>query len=219
MVKLKCRGKKNQNVRTKSAFTPLKFRIILAYLPFFLGVRYLLVGNLLYQVTKISNLMVSSSHCVVLTSHITVLLSHLVVLLFFLTFDGNILTLCSTNITCDYTFVTFGSSLIFFFIFDGIILTLCSINITCDCIFVTFNGFLFCFFSHFMVPSSHYVIPKSHVTIFLSHSVVPLFFLTFDGTILTLCSTNITCDCIFVTFGNSLILFYFHILWYHPHIK
>ena len=30
-----------------------------------------------------------------------------------ITFDGIFLTLCSTNITCNCTFVTFGSSLIF----------------------------------------------------------------------------------------------------------
>ena len=66
------------------------------------GVRYPLVGNLLYQVTFFSRLIVSSSHCVIPTSHVTVLFSHYAVpLLFFLTFDGFILTLCSSNITCD----------------------------------------------------------------------------------------------------------------------
>ena len=33
-----------------------------------------------------------------------------------ITFDGTIITLCSTNITYNCTFVTFGSSLIFFHI-------------------------------------------------------------------------------------------------------
>ena len=33
---------------------------------------------------------------------------------FFLTFDGSILTLCSSNIICDSSFLTFGSSLTFF---------------------------------------------------------------------------------------------------------
>ena len=42
-----------------------------------------------------------------------VLLSHLVVLLFFLTFDGSIVTLGSTNITSDCTFATFGNTLFF----------------------------------------------------------------------------------------------------------
>ena len=143
-------------------------------------------------------------------------------LIFFLTFDGTILTLCSTNITCNYTFVTFNGSPFFFFshlmvpslhyavptshvtvllshsmvplfflAFDSTILTLRSTNITCDYIFVTFSGSLF-FFSYLMIPSSHYAVPTSHVTVLWSHSVVPLFFLTFNGTILTLCSTNIT---------------------------
>ena len=49
---------------------------------------------------------------------------------------------------------------------------------------------------------------------FLSHLMVPLFFLTFNGylltlcsSILTLCNTNITCDSTFVTFGGSFIFF------------
>ena len=91
-----------------------KIWVILAYPPFFWGVWYPLLSNLLYQVTKISHLMVLSSHCVVLISHITVLLSHSVVPLFYLTFDSTILILCSTNITCDCAFVTFGDSLNFF---------------------------------------------------------------------------------------------------------
>ena len=104
-----------------------------------------------------------------------------------ITFDGTILTLCSAKITCNCTFVTVGSSLIFFLTFDGTILTLCSTNITCNYTFVTFNDSpFFFFFSHLMVPSLHYAVPTSHVTVLLSHSMVPLFFLTFDGTILTL---------------------------------
>ena len=158
-------------------------------------------------------------------------------LYFFLTFDGTILKLRSTNIICNYTFVTFDGSFIFFLIFYGTILTLRSTKITCDCIFVTF-GSSFIFFSHLMVPSSHCTVSTLHVTIFLSHSMVPLFFshiwwyypqiaqyqhhmwlyfchirwfiyffLTFYGTILTLRSTKITCDCVFVTFGSSFIFF------------
>ena len=34
--------------------------------------------------------------------------------------------------------------------------------------------------------------------------------ITFDDTILILCSINITCDCIFITFGNSLIFLTFY---------
>ena len=56
------------------------------------------------------------------------------------------------------------------------------------------------FFSHSMVPFSHYAVPTSHVTILLSHLMVLYFFLTFNGTIFTLCSTNIKYNCTFVTF-------------------
>ena len=115
--------------------------------PPFFGIRYPLVGNLLYQVTKTSYLMIPSSncviptsqwqffcyicwfpyfflhltvqflHCIVPTSHVIIFLSHLVVPFFFL------LT------------------------FDDFILTLCSSNITYDCSFVTFGGSFF-FSSH-----------------------------------------------------------------------
>ena len=179
--------------------------------------------------------MVSSSHCAVPTSYVTVLLSPSVVpLFFFLIFDGTILILCSTNITCDCTFVTFYSSLIclshlmvlssycaiptshetallsylviplFFLTFDGTILTICSTNIIYNCIYVTFGGSLI-FFLHLIMLFSYCVVLTSHITVLLSHLVNPFFFLTFDGIILILCSTNITCDCIFVTFGGSLI--------------
>ena len=60
------------------------------------------------------------------------------------------------------------------------------------------------FFSHLMVLSSHGTVPTSHVTVLLSHLTVPFFFLTFYGIIITLCSSNITCDYTFVTFSCSL---------------
>ena len=78
-----------------------------------------------------------------------------------LTFDGSILTLYSSNITCKISFVTFGGSLTFFLIFDDSIITLCSSNITCNSFFVTFDSSLFfsfsffSFFSHLIVSSSH----------------------------------------------------------------
>ena len=167
-------------------------------------------------------------------------------LYFFLTIDGTILTLYSTNITYAVLLSHSVVPLFFFLTFDGINLILCSTNITCDYTFVTFGGSLI-FFSHLMVQSSHYAIPTSHVTVLLSHLVVPLFFShiwwnhphivqyqhhiwlyfgtfggsfiffpTFDGTILILCSTNITCDSTFVTFGGS--FFFSRIWWYHLHI-
>ena len=120
-----------------------------------------------------SHLMVSSSHCAEPTSHVIVLFHIWWFPYFFLTFDGTILTLCSTNITCNCTFVIFDGSLILFYflvIFDGAILTLCSTNITCDRSFVTFSDSL-------------------------------NFFLTFDGSIITSGSTNITFDHNFATFS------------------
>ena len=73
------------------------------------------------------------------------------------------------------------------------------------------------FFLHLMVSSSHYAVPTSHMTVLLSHSVI--FFLTFYGNILTLHNTNITCNCIFVTFGGSFFFFFSsHIWWYHSYI-
>ena len=122
--------------------------VILLYTPFFL--RYPLISNLLYQVSKTSHLMISSSYCTVST------------------------------LICDCSFVTFGGSLIFF---------------------------------------SYYVVPTSHVIVLLSHLMVLLFFfLIFDDSILTLCNSNITCDCFFVTFGGSL-FFFSHIWWFHYLIR
>ena len=59
---------------------------VLSLFFFFFLVRYPLVGNLLYQVTKSSHLIVSFSHCAVPISHVIVLLSHLVIPLFFFSY-------------------------------------------------------------------------------------------------------------------------------------
>ena len=104
----------------------------------------------------------------------------------------------------------------FFLTFDGIILPLCSTIITCDCTVVTFNDSLI-FFSYFMVPSSHCAIPTLHVIVLLSHSIVPFFFLTFNGSITTLSSTNIKYDSIFATFSCTHI-FFSNIWWYYLQI-
>ena len=75
----------------------------------------------------------------------------------------------------------------FFLTFDDSILILCSSYITCDSSFLTF-GSSFTFISHLMVPSLHYAVPTSYVIVLFSHYAVSLlFFLTFDGSILTLC--------------------------------
>ena len=97
---------------------------------------------------------------------------------FFLTFDGFIFTMCSSNITCDSSLVTFGGSLTSsFFTFNGFILTLCNSNITCNSYFLTFSG-SFIFFSHLTVSSSHCTVPTSYLTVLFSHMVVPLWHVT-----------------------------------------
>ena len=97
--------------------------------------------------------------------------------------------------------------LLLFLTFDSSILTLYNFNITCDRFFLKFGGSL-TFFSHLTVLSSHFAIPTSHVTILFAKLVVPLlFFLTFDGFILILCSSNITCDSSCLTFSDSLTFF------------
>ena len=63
------------------------------------------------------------------------------------------------------------------------------------------------FFLHLMVPSSNCAVPKSYVTVLLSRLVVHFFFLANDGSIVILCSTNITFDRTFLTFGCTLFFF------------
>ena len=71
------------------------------------------------------------------------------------------------------------------------------------------------FFSHLTVSSSHCAVSTSHMTV-LSHIWwFPYFFLTFDGSIFTLCSSNITYDSFFLTFDGS--LFFSHIWRFHRH--
>ena len=148
--------------------------------------------------------MVPSSYCVISTSHVTVFLSHSIVVLFFLTFDGTILTLCSTNVICDYTFITFSGSLIFFLTFEGIILTLYSTNFTCDCTFITFCNSLI--FSHIRWYHPQIVQYQHHMWLYFCYiRWFPFFFLTFDNTILILYSTNISCDCIPYFFSHLMI--------------
>ena len=50
--------------------------------------------------------------------------------------------------------------------------------------------------------------------VLLLHSVIPLFFIhIFYGSIILLSNTNITYDCTFVTFGDSLIFYGFNLIW------
>ena len=148
------------------------------------------------------------------TSHMIILLSHLVVLLFFFKFDSIILILRST-ISYVTVFLLHLMVLLFFLTFDSTILTLYSTNITCDCAFVTFVGSLI--FSHIWWYHPHIMQYQHHMSLYFCHIWwFPYFFLTSDSIILTLCSTNIICNCTFVTLGDSFI--FFHIWWYHPHI-
>ena len=62
--------------------------------------------------------------------------------------------------------------------------------------------------SYLMALFSNRVVLTSHVIVLLSYSIVPLFFLTFDGTTLTLCSTNIT-DVIILLLHSVVPLFFF----------
>ena len=97
----------------------------------------------------------------------------------------------------------------FFLTFDGSIVTLGNINILFDRVFLTFSDTLI--FTHIWQFHRHigiWAAPTSYVTIFLSHLIVPLFFfLAFDGSIITLSSTNITYNSTFTTFGCTRIFF------------
>ena len=66
--------------------------------------------------------------------------------------------------------------------------------------------------SHWIVQLSHWIVPTSLLIVLLSHIWwYPIFFLTFDNSIVTLGSTNITSNHTFVTFGGT-IIFFLHVL-------
>ena len=67
-----------------------------------------------------------------------------------------------------------------------------------------------------MVSSSNYAMQKSHVTVLLSRLDVQFFFLTNDGSVVTLGNINITFVRTFFTFGC--ILIFSHIWRCRPHI-
>ena len=195
--------------------------VILPYSPFFFGDTIPISGqptisgyqNITFDGTILlsylmvpyffSHSMVPFSH-VQYQHHIKLYFCHIWWFPYFFTFDGTILTLCSTNITCDCTFITFGSFLIIF-LHLMVSFSYCTIPVSHVILLLSHSILLLFFFLHLMVPTSH-------MTILLSYLVVLFFFfLTFDDTILTLCSTNITCDCTFVTFGGS--FFFFSHIW------
>jgi len=149
--------------------------------------------------------MVPSSHCVVLTLYVTIFLSHLVVSFIFF-FNGFIFTLCNSLIFGG-SFVTFGGSPFFFFSYLIVQFTHCVVLTLYVTVLlshlVVLSSF---FFSHLTISFLCYAVSTSHVTVFLSNLGF-IFFLIFDNSILTLCSTNITCDCTFLTS----FIFFFHI--------
>ena len=190
----------NQSIFLFFVWYILKLWVILRYPPQKGGVRYSLVGNLLYQITFFSHLMVSSSHWAIPTLYVTVLFSHCAVSLLFFShiwwFHHHIVWF---QHHMWQLFCHIGWFPYFFLTLDGFILTLCSSNITCDSFFfsnlvvpllfshiwrfhphiVQFQYHMwqfFChicssltFFSHLTIPSSHCAVPTSHVTVFLSH--------------------------------------------------
>ena len=126
----------------------------------------------------------------ILTSHLIVPFSLRWYFNFFLTFNSSIVTLGITNITCDYTFVTFGSFLICFS-YLMVPLTYWVVLTSHLTVFCHIRLYLY-FFSHLIVLSSNCVVPISHVIVLLSHQWFPYFFsLTFDDSCVTLDSTNI----------------------------
>ena len=120
-----------------------------------------------------SHLMVSSSYEAVPTSHLTVLLSYLVVFLFFF-----------SHIWWFHPYIVQFQHHIWQF--------LCHIR---------WFSFFFPYIWQFHPPIVQF---QHHMWQFFSHiRWFPYFFLTFDGSILILCNSNITYDSTFVIFDGS----------------
>ena len=126
------------------------------------------------------------------------ILSHLVVPLFYyLTFDGSILTLCSSNITFDSTFVIFGGSL-FFSSHLTVLSSHCAIPTSYLIVLLSFYFFSHIWQFHCQIRQYQHHIWQYFVTFDSSF----IFVLTFDGSIDTLGSANIISDSTFVTFSG-----------------
>ena len=84
---------------------------------------------------------------------------------FFLTFDGTIFILRSTNITCDYTLSHLVVPLFFFshFMVPSSHYAIPTSHVTVLLSHLVVPLF---FFSHFMEPASHCIVPTSHVVHF-----------------------------------------------------
>ena len=160
---------------------------------------------------------------------------------FFLTFDGIILTLCSTNVTCDYTFVTFGGSLIFFshlmipsshYIVPTSHMTiLLSHSVVLLFFFLTFDGIIltlysinftcnytfvifgsFLIFSHIRWYHPHIVQYQHHMWLYFCHIRWFPFFFFSSHLIIPFSHCAVPTSHVTVSFIFS------HIWWYHPHI-
>ena len=101
---------------------------------------------------------------------------------FFLTFDGSILTLCNSNITCDSFFSYLVVSLLFF-------------------------SHIWRFHSHILQFQHHMWQFFSHIWWFPY-----FFFLTFDGFIFTLCSSFVICDIFFYHIWWFSYFFFSHLM-------
>ena len=141
----------------------------------------------------------------------------------------------STNITCNYIFVTFDSFLLFFshiwwFYYHikqyqhYIWQYFCHIWLY-SYFFLAFNDTIFkfcntkitcnCTFvtfssSIFFLANDGSIVTLNSTNITFEHNFLTfgctlIFFLTFDSVVLILCSTNIICNCTFVTFSAPLI--------------
>ena len=147
-------------------------------------------------------------------SHVTILLPNY----FFLTFDGSIITLCNSNVTCDNSFAKllfphiwwfhphivqfqhhmwqFSCHIQWFLYFFSHIWQFYPYIVQYQHHFWSY----FChiwwypnfFFSYLIISSSHWIVLISHITVFLSHSMVFFFLFTFDSSIVKFSLTNIT---------------------------
>ena len=152
--------------------------------PLFSGIRYPLVCNLLYQVTKSSHLTFLSLNCAILTLHVTVFLSHLMVP--FLFFPSHLMVSSSHCVVPTSHLIVLLSHLIvllshlmvplFFFLHLTVSSSYYAISISHVTVLLSHLMVPLFFSSHLTVSSSHYTVPTSRLIVLLSHLVVPLFF-------------------------------------------
>ena len=133
----------------------------------------------------------------------TVLLPHSVVLIFF----SNIwwyhfqIMKCQTHMWLYFCHVWRFN--FFFLANDDFVVTLSNTNITYDRTFFTFGCTLI-----FWLCRPHIVHFQHHMRQYFCHIwCSPYFFITFDGSIVTLGNTNITLNCTFLTLSGTFVTF------------